>query len=184
MDIPEEKLSIRNFKGKETMIAEMLDENMKRRAVFIDETYGDLEQVEDAAKTACVHDNIIEFPQKYATVIGERGVTMSGGQKQRTSIARAIMKKAPILILDDALSAVDTDTEEQILENLKTDRRDKTTIIIAHRISTIQNADKIMVIDKGEIAELGSHAELMKLGGIYAKLYEKQQLEKMLEAIG
>ena len=183
MDIPEEKFSLAKFRGKETVIAEIMDENLKRRAEQIDKAYGDLEQVEDAAKISCVHDNIIDFPKKYATIVGERGVTMSGGQKQRTSIARAIMKKAPILILDDALSAVDTDTEEQILENLKTDRQGKTTIIIAHRISTIQNADKIMVIDDGRVAELGSHAELMKLGGIYARLYEKQQLEKMLDEI-
>ena len=181
MEIPEEKFSLSNFRGRETAIAEIMDENLKKRAEQIDQAYGDLEQVQDAAKTACVHDNIIEFPKKYATIVGERGVTMSGGQKQRTSIARAIMKKAPILILDDALSAVDTDTEEQILENLKTDRRGKTTIIIAHRISTIQNADKIMVIDEGKVAELGSHAELMQKGGIYARLDETQQLEKMLD---
>ncbi|MBR4726191.1 MAG: ABC transporter ATP-binding protein [Lachnospiraceae bacterium] len=181
MEIPEEKFSLAKFRGKETIIAEIMDENLKKRAEQVDKAYGDLEQVEEAAKTACVHDNIIEFPNKYATIVGERGVTMSGGQKQRTSIARAIMKKAPILILDDALSAVDTDTEEKILENLKTDRKGKTTIIIAHRITTIQNADKIMVIDDGKVAELGSHDELMKLGGIYARLYEKQQLEKMLD---
>ncbi|MCR5323920.1 MAG: ABC transporter ATP-binding protein/permease [Lachnospiraceae bacterium] len=181
MEIPEEKFSLGSFRGKETMIADMIDEDFKRRAEQTDKAYGDLDRVVEAAKTACVHDNIIEFPKKYATIIGERGVTMSGGQKQRTSIARAIMKNAPILILDDALSAVDTDTEEQILENLKTDRKGKTTIIIAHRITTIQNADKIMVIDDGKVAELGNHAELMKLGGIYARLYEKQQLEKMLD---
>ena len=108
---------------------------------------------------------------------------MSGGQKQRTSIARALMKTAPILILDDSLSAVDTDTEEQILGNLKEVRKGKTTIIIAHRISTIQNADHIMVLDEGRVAEFGTHDELMKLGGIYERLYEKQQLEKMLEDI-
>ena len=181
MEIPEEKFSLAKFRGKETIIAEIMDENLKKRAEQVDKAYGDLEQVEEAAKTACVHDNIIEFPNKYATIVGERGVTMSGGQKQRTSIARAIMKKAPILILDDALSAVDTDTEEKILENLKTDRKGKTTIIIAHRITTIQNADQIMVIDDGKVAGLGSHDELMKLGGIYARLYEKQQLEKMLD---
>ncbi len=143
----------------------------------------DLEMVEQAAKEACIHDNIMNFPLKYETVVGERGATLSGGQKQRSSIARAFMKDAPILILDDSLSAVDTDTEERILENLKINKEDKTTIIIAHRISTIQNADRILVLDEGEAAEYGTHEELLKLQGIYAKMYEKQQLEKQLEAV-
>ncbi len=138
------------------------------------------EAVEAAAKAACVHDNIIEFPQGYDTALGERGVTISGGQKQRTSIARALMKDAPILIMDDSLSAVDTDTEEQILNNLRENRRGKTTILIAHRISTIQNADHILVLEDGERAEYGTHAELMALGGIYRAIWDKQQLEKQL----
>lgn len=136
----------------------------------------DIEKVQAAAKDACVHDNIVDFPEGYETIVGERGVTLSGGQKQRSSIARALMKDAPILILDDALSAVDTDTEEQILTNLKRNRSDKTTIIIAHRISTIQNADVIMVLDDGRAAEIGNHSELMELGGIYRDMFEKQQL--------
>ncbi len=143
----------------------------------------DLEMVEQAAKEACIHENIMNFPLKYETVVGERGATLSGGQKQRSSIARAFMKDAPILILDDSLSAVDTNTEERILENLKKNREGKTTIIIAHRISTIQNADRILVLDAGEAAEYGTHEELLKLQGIYAKMYEKQQLEKQLEAV-
>lgn len=137
----------------------------------------EMEEIVKATKTACIHENIIAFPDGYDTIVGERGVTLSGGQKQRSSIARAIKKDAPILILDDALSAVDTDTEEKILKNLKENRRGKTTILIAHRISTIQNADTILVLEDGEAKECGNHKELMALGGIYREMFEKQQLE-------
>ncbi len=142
------------------------------------------EAVVQAAKDACIHDNIMEFPDGYQTVVGERGVTISGGQKQRTSIARALLKDAPILIMDDALSAVDTDTEEQILHNLRVNRAGRTTLIIAHRISTIQNADHILVLDDGRRAEYGTHEELMELNGIYRSIYDKQQLEKQLQEEG
>ena len=137
----------------------------------------DMEEIVAATKAACIHDSIAEFPDGYETIVGERGVTLSGGQKQRSSIARALMKDAPILILDDALSAVDTDTEEQILENLKVNRRGKTTILIAHRVSTIQNADRIMVLEDGKAKEIGNHEELMRQNGIYHGMVEQQQLE-------
>lgn len=139
------------------------------------------EQIEQAAKDADIHDNIIDFPEGYDTVVGERGVTLSGGQKQRSSIARALLKDSPILILDDALSAVDTDTEETILENLKRVRQGKTTIIIAHRVSTVQNADHVLVLDEGGVVEYGGHDELLqKEGGVFATMWKKQQLEKQL----
>lgn len=138
------------------------------------------EAVYHAARMACIHENIMEFPEGYETVVGERGVTISGGQKQRSSIARALLKDAPILVLDDSLSAVDTDTEEQILKNLKQERSGKTTIMIAHRISTVSHADCILVLDEGQAVEIGTHAQLIRQGGLYASLFEKQQLEKQL----
>ena len=112
-------------------------------------------------------------------MVGERGVSLSGGQKQRIAIARALILDPEILILDDAVSAVDTDTEEQILKNLHTLRAGKTNIIIAHRISTLQHADKIIVISDGTITEMGNHDELVAAGGFYAELYHRQLLEKM-----
>ena len=136
----------------------------------------DMSRIIAAAKSACIHDNIANFPDNYDTIVGERGVTLSGGQKQRSSIARALMKNAPILILDDSLSAVDTDTEEHI-HNLRDDRKGKTTILIAHRISTVQHADLIMVLENGEMKELGTHTELIQKNGIYKDMFEKQQLE-------
>lgn len=141
----------------------------------------DMEEIKKATRIACIHDSIAAFPDGYETIVGERGVTLSGGQKQRSSIARAIMKNAPILILDDALSAVDTDTEEKLLRNLKANREGKTTILIAHRISTIQNADVIMVLENGEAKEIGNHEALMKQQGIYFDMFEKQQLEARKE---
>lgn len=137
----------------------------------------DMGAIISATRAACIHENIVQFPDGYETIVGERGVTLSGGQKQRSSIARALMKNAPILILDDALSAVDTDTEEHILHNLKKNRAGKTTILIAHRISTIQNADIIMVLENGTATEIGNHASLMEQHGIYYDMFEKQQLE-------
>lgn len=137
--------------------------------------------VENFAEFACVHDNIVEFKDGYETIVGERGVTLSGGQKQRVSIARALIKDPEILILDDSVSAVDTDTEEKILNNLRKQRAGKTNIIIAHRISTIQKADHIIVIDEGKLVEQGTHEQLVANDGLYNSLYQKQLLEKMID---
>lgn len=135
------------------------------------------EQVEQAAKDAAVYENIMGFDQGFETSVGERGITLSGGQKQRVSIARALIKEPKILIFDDCLSAVDTKTEEQILTSLSRIMKGKTCVFIAHRVSTIKNADKIIVLDQGKIAEEGSHDELMNLKGQYFELHEKQLLE-------
>ncbi len=138
----------------------------------------DMPMVEQAAKNAAVYANIMELEKGFETLIGERGVTLSGGQKQRVSIARAIVKQPQIMIFDDCLSAVDTRTEEEILNNLGNIMQGKTSIIIAHRISTIKNADKILVMDAGEIIEQGTHDYLMQKKSVYFELYEKQLLEE------
>ena len=177
--LEEKQISLFSRKSLE----EAVELDFMNRVSKADELYQDLDKVQEAAKMACIHENIMDFPKQYGTMVGERGVTVSGGQKQRASIARAIMKDAPILILDDSLSAVDTDTEEQILKHIKENRVDKTTLIIAHRISTIQDADYILVLDEGRLAEQGNHRELLELSGIYAGLYEKQQLETQLSQI-
>jgi len=136
------------------------------------------EEIIQAAKDAVVHQNIIDFPNGYQTILGERGVTLSGGQKQRVSIARSIIKNPKILIFDDCLSAVDTETEEQILANLKKVSKDKTTFIISHRVSSAKNADKIIVLDSGEIIQQGTHNQLITEEGYYKYVYEQQLLEK------
>jgi len=156
----------------------LFSDTISANIAFGDSTKSQLD-IEDAAKAACVHDNIMDFTDGYKTLVGERGVSLSGGQKQRISIARALILDPEILILDDSVSAVDTDTEEQILRHLKETRKGKTNIIIAHRISTLQNADKIIVIDGGRIAETGTHDELVAQNGIYADMYNRQLLEKM-----
>jgi len=136
----------------------------------------DIQKVEDVAMMSDVHDNIIHFKDGYETIIGERGVTLSGGQKQRVSIARALIKNATILILDDAVSAVDTATEEKILDNLKKTRQGKTTLMIAHRISTVKYADMIILIDEGEVVATGSHETLLKTSELYKKMVQQQSL--------
>jgi ATP-binding cassette subfamily B multidrug efflux pump len=135
------------------------------------------DRIEDAAKKAAIHENIITFKKKYDTILGERGITLSGGQKQRISIARAIIDEPKILIFDDCLSAVDTETEEKILSNLKQIMKHSTSIIISHRISSIKHANRILVMDEGQIAEQGTHRELLHLKGQYFETYQKQLLE-------
>lgn len=141
------------------------------------------EEVVRAAKIADIHDEILEFPEGYDSLLGERGLNLSGGQKQRVSIARSIVANPKILILDDAFSALDTYTEETILNNLKTIFPDKLVILISHRISTLQNADQIIVLDEGRIVEEGTHARLVQLGGMYYQIHQKQLLEKEIESV-
>jgi ATP-binding cassette subfamily B multidrug efflux pump len=138
------------------------------------------EEVIDAAKKAVVHDNIVNFTMQYETILGERGITLSGGQKQRVSIARAIIKNPEILLLDDCLSAVDTETEEAILNNLLQVAKGRTTIIVSHRVSSAKNADKIIILDEGRILQQGSHNQLINEEGYYKELYLRQLSEKEL----
>jgi len=138
--------------------------------------------VEAAGAVARLDKDVEAFPKGYDTVIGERGITLSGGQKQRTAIARAIHVNPPLLILDDALSAVDTYTEDEILSRLRGVMRERTSIIVAHRVSTVRHADRIFVLDAGRIVEHGAHDALVARDGIYASLYRKQLLEEELEA--
>lgn len=141
----------------------------------------ELAEIHQAARLAAIHDDILRFPEGYATLVGERGVTLSGGQKQRLSIARALLMEAEILILDDSLSAVDAKTEAAILDALRRERQHKTTLIATHRLSAVEQADLILVLEDGRIVERGSHRELMEAGGLYAGMYERQQLEALVE---
>jgi ATP-binding cassette subfamily B multidrug efflux pump len=141
------------------------------------------EEVEYAARIAEVEEDIKTFPNGYETLLGERGITLSGGQKQRVSLARAVVKNPPILILDDSLSAVDTQTESRILQSLRQFMKGRTTIIISHRTSAIKELDHIIVLDKGEIIERGTHNELIAMGGRYSLIHSRQQLEEELEKI-
>lgn len=144
----------------------------------------DLRKVEESARLADVYDNVIEFKDGFETMLGERGVTVSGGQKQRISIARALSKDPEILILDDSVSAVDTKTEESIIRNLHQIRKGKTTIFIAHRISTVKKMDKIILLDQGEIVAVGNHQELLKTSPLYQDMVRRQQLETIVEGGG
>lgn len=158
----------------------LFSKTVKENIEFHYENELDDEMIEKYAKIAGVYDDIIEFKDGFDTILGERGVTLSGGQKQRVSIARALAKEKNVLIMDDSLSAVDTQTEEEILKNLNTDEADVSKIIISHRVSTIKDADEILFIEDGAIVERGTHDELVSLGGRYNKLYEDQLLEQKI----
>ena len=170
---------LRNSIGIVPQDAFLFSDSIKNNIRFGKENASD-EEIIKVAKQAVVHENIIQFNKQYDTILGERGITLSGGQKQRVSIARAIIKNPEILLLDDCLSAVDTETEEQILNNLLEISKDKTTIIVSHRVSSAKNADKIIILDDGKIIQEGSHNQLVNQDGYYAELYLKQLSEKDL----
>lgn len=179
-DTPIEQLNLNDLRASTGYVPQegfLFSDTISRNIAFgIDKM--DMSLVEQASKDADVYQNIMDFPQKFDTRVGERGVTLSGGQKQRISIARAIIKEPQILIFDDCLSAVDTKTEEEILNNLKRIMDGKTTVIISHRLSSVKHCDEIIVLNDGAIEERGTHESLMEARGYYYDLFQKQQLEK------
>ncbi|WNM17847.1 ABC transporter ATP-binding protein [Flavobacterium capsici] len=170
---------LRNSIGIVPQDAFLFSDSIKNNIKFGKENATD-DEIIKVAQQAVVHENIIQFNKQYETILGERGITLSGGQKQRVSIARAIIKNPEILLFDDCLSAVDTETEEQILNNLFEISKDKTTIIVSHRVSSAKNADKIIILEDGKIIQEGSHNQLVNQEGYYAELYLKQLSEKEL----
>jgi ATP-binding cassette, subfamily B, multidrug efflux pump len=181
-EVPIRKVNLhdlRNATGYVPQEVFLFSDSIKNNIAFGVKNYeANEENIINAAKEAGIYENIMNFPQQFDTLIGERGVTLSGGQKQRISIARAIIKKPRLLIFDDCLSAVDTETEDRILDNLENEMKGRTSLFISHRVSGVKSADKIIFLKDGEIIEQGTHNELLALNAEYAALYRLQTLEK------
>jgi len=178
--VPYENLNLKSLReaiGFVPQEAFLFSDTIQHNILFGADSNKNLDDAKKYAKKAAVHQNIEGFKDRYDTILGERGVTLSGGQKQRISIARALIKEPEILVFDDSLSAVDTETEEEILRNLKSEMNQKTTLIVTHRISSAKNADYIMVLDEGKVVEYGSHADLVNKEGVYFSLVKKQLME-------
>lgn len=178
---PIDKLNLTHFRSQVGFVPQevfLFSDTIANNIAFGESSKTEIDKIEQAAKDAAVYHNITEFEEGFETMIGERGITLSGGQKQRISIARALIKNPRLLVFDDCLSAIDTRTEEEILSNLGRNLSGKTSIIIAHRVSTIKNADKIIVLENGKIVEQGSHKSLLETNGVYRDMYEKQLLEE------
>jgi ATP-binding cassette subfamily B protein len=182
--VPLDRVPLEQLRGLIAMVPQepfLFSETLGANIAFGLQNGGDHERVEDAAAIAQLAETIRDFPAGYETQLGERGINLSGGQKQRATLARALTRESPVLILDDALSSVDTHTEAAILDGLKDVFRRHTSIIISHRVSAVKDADMILVVEDGEIVERGGHQELLALDGVYARLLERQLLEESLE---
>jgi ATP-binding cassette subfamily B protein len=179
------KLSLRELRrtlGYVPQDAFLFSTSLRRNLTFGRDDVSD-EELARAVRIANLDRDVAMFPQGMNTVVGERGITLSGGQKQRATLARALLLDPPVLVLDDCLSSVDAQTEAEILHELRSILKEKTCLIISHRISAVKEADEILVLDEGKIIERGNHEELVRRGGIYADLYEQQQLSEELEQI-
>lgn len=171
------KINLNNLRSQISLVPQedlLFSDTISNNIAFGSRKNISQKEIEIVSKKSAIHDNIVNFPLGYQTLVGERGVTLSGGQKQRVSIARGLIKNSKILIFDDCMSAVDNLTENKILKSLKIESKEKTTIVISHRISSVQHADKIIFIEGGKIAEIGTHEKLLEMGGLYYKMYQNQ----------